>query len=134
MDNFYDKCGGLTILVIYHHGKTFDYVNGPKNNPYFSKWKYVLPFMVEDNYYVIPTIITDKGGKNVLIPLGVAYAIDDEQEAKELSFEHVKAVAEGTWNPKEEIRFFTSACHTYRAEFLKMVDEKMEILTKGKLF
>lgn len=122
MTNFYEKTGGVTLLVIKHRGESFDYVNGSKGNAYFGeKWESIIPLMQKDKFYVIAcTEQENRNGKATLIPFGVAFQCENEQHAKKISYEHVSDINTGRWVPEYQLEQLIKDCNTFQVQvFIK---------------
>ena len=128
MTDFYEKTGGITLLVIKHNGDSFDYVNGKKANKYYDKpiWNAIRPLMTEGYFYVLVCFV--KPGTHSLFPIGIAFQIENEEYAKEVSFEHVKSVIDGTWNPEVELIKLKKDIIEFKEKYFELVDKEVEKL------
>lgn len=115
MRNFYEATGGITLLVIKHHGKCFDYINGAKGQPYYDKWATLLPFMEEGKVYVVACRVRLNTRAASLYPFGIAFEVT-EAEGRALSLEHVADVESGRWDAVEEYPRLHADCQRFEAE------------------
>ncbi len=118
MEDFYQKTGGITLLVIRHNSNgTFDYVNGSKGNQYFPKWGALLPFMRAQKYYVVFCAVTPSAKAN-LTPLGIAFEIETASEAKAVSQAHRNDVESGKWDAKTELPLLQADWEIFKHNFM----------------
>lgn len=114
MRNFYEATGGITLLVIKHHGTSFDYINGAKRQPYYDKWSTLLPFMEEGKVYVVACRVRLTTKAASLYPFGIAFEVT-ESEGRALSLEHVAQVESGVWDAVEEYPRLHADCQLFEA-------------------
>jgi hypothetical protein len=129
--SFYGQTGGVTLLVIKHKGKTFDYINGYKSCAYFQKWAPLLPFMSVDRCYVVAcSVRLTRYGKADLMPFGIAFECT-EQQAKTVSLQHRYDVEHGTWNAEEEYTKLEKDWKLFKEDFYRQLSANVE-LNKAK--
>lgn len=128
MEDFYKQTGGVTLLVIRHNSNgTFDYVNGSKGNQYFPKWGALLPFMRPQMYYVVFCAVTPSA-KASLMPLGIAFEIEDLAEAKAVSLAHRHEVESGKWDAKEELPRLQADWEIFKFNFMAHRQLELDLL------
>ena len=121
MEEFYKQTGGVTLLVIRHNGTSFNYANGTNNMGYSNKWKFILPLMQVGKFYVIPCIVSENKYKASLQPFGVAFELDSEKEARQLSYNHVSDVKNGKWDANKEFKQLVVDCANYQSKFFNVI-------------
>jgi len=124
--DFYEKTGGVTLLVIQHHGSNFSYVNGRRHNNYFSQWQILTPFMKPEKYYVIACLVNHNYVKTSFIPFGIVLELDSEEEAKKVSFEHRKQVENNTWDATKEYIKLKNDWLVFVGNFIKETNRRIE--------
>ena len=130
-NSFYQRTGGVTLLVIKHKGKKFDYVNGYKGCDYFPKWDPLLPFMENDKYYVIACAVKiNKSEKVSLMPFGVAFECESEEVAREVSHQHRRDVDDGSWSAEKEYIQLREDWTNYQKAFFEKMKSKTEVMSK----
>lgn len=103
MQAFYEKTQGVTLLVIKHQGKKFDYANGRADNLYFPSWSAFIPFMDVGKCYVIAcTVKEGKHGNAQFYPFGIVHECFDDREARDISKSHMDDVLSGRWDARRE--------------------------------
>jgi len=126
--NFYEKTGGLTILVIKNNGDSFDYIRGStashRRLAYFPHWDDARQFMYPGKCYAILCKVKLNNSKASLRPLGVLAELT-EPEAVTVSAQHVRDVENGDWDPTEYPRFF-QICQDFERDFKDKIRAKMD--------
>ena len=119
MEEFYQKAQGVLALVIRHNGTTFDYVNGYKNNEYFSNWKHLTPMMEAGHFYCIACQVLEGRGKAKLVPIGIADKFENEKEAKDFSFGVKKSIETGTWDGEFMGIYLKQFCKKFYQDWMR---------------
>lgn len=124
---FYEKTGGVTLLVIRHKGSKFDYVNGFHGNDYFPKWDPFIPFMEQDKFYVIACDVKiKKNSKASLTPIGIVFECENEKQAKAISYEHRAEVENMNWDADLELPKLKEDWAIYKQFHFKRMAENVE--------
>jgi hypothetical protein len=126
---FYSKTGGVTLLVIKHKGTKFDYVNGFKDNLYFSKWNFFKQFMEEGKCYVVACSVVVKDDKVNMTPFGIAFECESEEQAKNISHQHTYDVNKGAWDARKEYEILKQDWDNFLFNYFDKMKTQMQTIT-----